>query len=627
MSLKQAKAIWKLMPISLALVAAFAQADDSVATIEKKATEETVDVADTVVITATRTPVKVFNADANISVLTAQEIEKKHYTDLSEALRTVQGVSISNYSVAGYDNSNGLRINGSTDVVVLVDGVKVNAAGVNFPATVFKDMKNIERIEVLKGSASTLYGSNAKGGVINIITKKTDINKTRINLAFGSNGRELYSLSNEGRIDSWGWRINAQKERAGAFRDGERKKIPAHLDEKLLNIKLNKSFGDMHDITLTYDKYRSDSEYAAPWEPMKNGESETENAKLIYNLRFNDNFNNKLSLMHNMYDTDFNKYKTRVKTESITDQFTAVVGGDLTLIGGFEIVQDTVKTMNDKKITNRAYFTQAEWQVIQALKITGGIRHDNNSSFGNHNTPAIKIGVEPTDWLSFYLGYSEYFITPTPTHLYSPKYGNPNMKPETGKTKEAGLNIKFTDSFYGTAHIYRRNSDDVIGYDRVTNKYVNMDSEKATGWDIQLSNKFNENWNAYVGYTHTRINPTLQRAKNVDGYIPSGAWLVGVDYTRNKFSASITGKGSIDKPGPRTPDAYKDFFPKDNYWVWDLSLNYQPTNSIKTFVKVNNIFNEFYAEHSNARKNWGGKPAQWWTSPGRNFMAGVEYSF
>lgn len=128
---------------------------------------------DEYVVTATRTPIESFKTNANVNIISKEQIERQHYENLQDALRDVPGVQILDYGRSGYEMSSALRINGSESVVVLVDGVRVNQANVaTFPATVFSALDNVEKIEVLKGTASTLYGSDAKGGVINIITKK-----------------------------------------------------------------------------------------------------------------------------------------------------------------------------------------------------------------------------------------------------------------------------------------------------------------------------------------------------------------------------------------------------------------------------------------------------------------------
>lgn len=160
---------------------------------------------DQVVVTAARTEEKQIDTNASVSVVTSKQIAQKHFNDVSEALRAVPGVVLGNYSASGQNySSNKVFINGSSNVVILVDGMRRNTNGVSGSAVnlgTLTDMASIERIEVLKGSASTLYGSDAQGGVINIITKKpkTDEVHTTIGAGFGNNSMEKYTLYNEGK--------------------------------------------------------------------------------------------------------------------------------------------------------------------------------------------------------------------------------------------------------------------------------------------------------------------------------------------------------------------------------------------------------------------------------------------
>lgn len=130
---------------------------------------------DQVVVTANRTPVKEIDANADVNVVTREEIQEHHYQDVSEALRHIPGVMIVNNSASGQNySSNNVYINGSKNVVLLIDGMRMKTNGnemSNINLGEYVNMDSIERIEVLKGSASTLYGSDAQGGVINIITR------------------------------------------------------------------------------------------------------------------------------------------------------------------------------------------------------------------------------------------------------------------------------------------------------------------------------------------------------------------------------------------------------------------------------------------------------------------------
>lgn len=181
---------------------------------------------DAVVVTANRTPEKKIDANADVAVVTADEIAQKHYSDVSQAVSTVPGVFLSNHGGnAQVYQTNSIYINGSSNVVVLVDGVRRNINGITGTAANLGEMINmdsIDHIEVLKGSASTLYGSDAQGGVINVITKKPAENAvhTTLKTSFGNNSTENYSFYNEGKEGKVFWTAEAGKELMGDYKDG-----------------------------------------------------------------------------------------------------------------------------------------------------------------------------------------------------------------------------------------------------------------------------------------------------------------------------------------------------------------------------------------------------------------------
>ena len=584
------------------------------------------------VVTATRTPNKELKTDANITVITGKDIERRHYTDMKQALRDVPGVVVNQYSQAGYNNSDAVYINGSDDVVVLVDGVRQNYAGGKAGAIVsaMKDLGGIDRIEVLHGSASTLYGSDAKGGVINIITKKASGMKTTLGIGYGSYGRQQYSIANAGSERGWDWRIKYQKDKSGDFSDAHGDTTPSKLDANSVSVHLGKQVSKASYLAFNLRSYKDSDRYQALYEKKlgqapKDGDYERVDGDLIWNVQIDDATKNQMSVSRSKYDYMAGGYGLSVWTTRFSNQFDKKLGDHL-LTAGFDYTKDETDgtKLTNRGLFNRSFYLQDQWSILPTLKLTAGIRHDNNSSFGSHNSPSVSLGYDIDPMTHAYVSYSAYFLTPTPSNLYSTTYGNPNLKAESGNTKEIGVARDFGRGLSLTASYFKRHSKDRIGYSRVTSHYANVGDEDAHGWSLQLAKRVDSHLRARLGYTRTHVGKTELRGVNVDGYLPEDQWNIGVDYRNRAFDASLLARGIVGRPGRPTTAAQGPFFPSDNYWVVDLAMNYQIADATKVYLKANNIFNQFYAEHSNV--TYGGA-GQWWTAPGRNFMIGVEQSF
>ena len=593
------------------------------------------------VVTATRTPNKELKTDANVTVITGKDIERRHYTDLTQALRDVPGVTVNQYAPAGYNNSSKFYINGSEDVVLLIDGVRQNYAG-GFSASLasaMKDLGGIERIEVLHGSASTLYGSDAKGGVINIITKKAQGMKTTLGIGYGSYGRQQYSIANAGGENGWDWRVKYQKDKSGDFKDGHGNTVPSRLDADSFNLHLGKDLSKVSYLALNFRSYKDSDHYQARHEmayPVNKGNYDHFDGNVIWNVQIDDSTKNQMSIARSKYDYDLltfgpwnpptgQPYDFSVWTWKFSDQFDKKLGDHL-LTAGFEFTKDdtTIKngsivSIDDRTLINRSFYLQDQWSILPTLKLTAGIRHDSNSAFGSHNSPSVSLGYDIDPVTHAYVSYSEYFITPTPNQLYAPIYGNTNLKPESGNTREIGIARDFGRGLSLTASYFKRHSKNRIGYHPMTYQNINVGDEDAHGWSLQLTKRVDSHWRARIGYTQTHVGKTEQRGVNVDGYLPEDQWNIGVDYRNRDFDSSLLARGIIGRSGP-----VRGAFPTDNYWVVDLAMNYQIADATKIYLKANNIFNQCYAEHSNVKF---GSPGEWWTAPGRNFMIGVEQSF
>ncbi len=596
---------------------------------------------DQVVVTATRTPVTEFDAHANLSVITAKDIENRHYTTVKDALRDVPGAIILDYGSPGYEMTNSIRLNGSNQVVVLVDGVRVSQSDIlPLASTMFVPVENVERIETLKGAASAMYGADAKGGVINIITKKSTEPVTKIRAEAGSFGAQEYAFSTQGTTDNkkLTYRINAKINKLADAKDGHGKKITQDLDAKTFGFMLKNDFSEGNDLSISYNQYKSDFTYDGrfPWNGgIAKGKTDTNEWTVSSNQKINDKISNRFTFkylkFHERYNNEnpaFIKYKNT--SWEIDDQLTAKLSDVNTLVVGFSYMRDKFDYAYDdgwfpsfvnETITKKAIFLQDEWKFAKKWDLNTGLRYDNHSTAGSAFTPRFNLGYEADKKNNVYLSYSKFFVAPTAYQYYEKQYGNRNLKPEKGYTWELGWNHKFDDTAALSTHVFYRSSHDAFGSDPNTWQYINIEKEKAKGFDVQFKKAFGKNFSTSLGYTYTNTKQTQPGVvkRNAGGYLPKHAINLGLSYNSKKFDADLMARASLDRKG-----ADEGLFPNKDYVIVDLAVNYKPIKELKAYIKVNNLFDKYYAEYSNVAYSG---PGDWYSMPGRSIVGGIEYSF
>ena len=223
-----------------------------------------------------------YRTGGDVKVITREEIEKRHYTDLTEAIKRIPGVTFQNPGYRGGEYgyqfyNNGVSINGDTRVIILVDGRRVDngastrvgdntkkgtkSTGVNLDQVT--NMENVDKIEVIKGPGASVYGSDALGGVINIITRKGAAdNKGSIDLATGSWDKHKYALSysgSAGEDKSWHYFVSANRDMSGdtKYKDGSVGETGtlggSNYKEDGVNIRVDKDFNDKQSLKVWYN--------------------------------------------------------------------------------------------------------------------------------------------------------------------------------------------------------------------------------------------------------------------------------------------------------------------------------------------------------------------------------------
>lgn len=596
-----------------------------------------------IVVTASRMEESILKAKADMSVVGREEIEQMHMDNVEEVLRTVPGVQFLDYGSNGLNaNVSGIRINGSKDVVILVDGVRVNdfkgagSSGYMF-AALMNNMDNIERVEVMRGSAATMYGSGAKGGVINIITRRPEGAKTVIDIAKGSFGKEAYKFNTQAAKDKVSYNIYHDRTISGTSKDGSGKEWPGQSNTKSSGAKFEYKFNDANKLTLNYETIGSnfsgtDLVYGGHYVGMYDSNSVT----LKHDWQINDQWSN--SLMYRATKEKSSWDKPGGEDTDISEPITSDLEYKLysdnfkyqtdryTMVGGIEYSKGKDNT-NHKETSNTSLFLQGDWELVPHVTLSGGIRHDRPDSYECHNSISYKLGWDITEKDTLYAGRSDYYILPSLTQLYDHKYGNADLRASEGRTTSIGYNHEFTPDNYMMLSWFETKSGVGMTMNSTTDKddpnygqYQNSIGGISRGWNAQYNARLSDAVTVKLGWAHLFYD---EKDSFTQGYAPKDKATFGVYYDKDKFSAAFDGFYFIrDKRGMK--EGVKGW-PSDKYGVYNLALNYTADKQTKFYVKVDNIFNKLWAEHTDVI--WGGGADSWYAMPGRSFIVGMQYTF
>ncbi len=422
------------------------------------------------VVTATRTSQSTAANLAAVTVLDRQTIERLQPVDALDLLRRTPSVNIVNNGGPGKSSSIGIRGTNSDHVLVLIDGVRAgsvtsgNAALQNLP------LEQIERIEIVRGPRSSLYGSEAIGGVIQIFTRRGEggAPKPWASVTAGSRnhhagsagvsggaGNAWYNLGvsslstrgidarpGRGDPDNDGYRELAGNVRLG-YRFANGLEVDGHALESHSSNDFDSGFKANSDAVLRSHGVNARFAPLDPWKvTLQAARSEDQS----------DNFNG--SRFTSRFDTRRDQFGWQNDVELVPGQL-------LTL--GYDHLTDEVAsttTYSETSRTNKGYYAQYlgqaglhEWQL--------GLRHDDNEQHGSHTTGNVGYGFRLSDSLQLVASYGTAFKVPTFNQLYFPGFGNPDIKEETSRNYEAGLRGEH-DWGHWALNAFRNEVEDLI---------------------------------------------------------------------------------------------------------------------------------------------------------------------
>ena len=427
-----------------------------------------------VTVTASGHAQQLEDAPASISVITREQIEQRYYQDATDALRDIPGVIITGGGPGDRGNDIVIRGMPSQYTLILVDGKPVSTretrpnGSAGFEQDWLPPLQAIERIEVVRGPMSTLYGSDAIGGVVNVITRKVAEEwggAVQLDTIIQDDSRSgdiqqgNFSLSGPLLSDKLGLQVygRASSRQEDRFVDGFEEK-----NLRNLNARLSFTPTDNQDFTLEAGKTKQDRRsligYSAPATGCRGGCTDSDNE-----------FTRETLALTHTGRWDFgttDSYLQREEAENLTREMkitntsakSALVmplGDHLLTVGANfekeELSDDTSNRISDRTEVDSskwALFAEDEWMLPGNVSITGGLRLDDDENFGSHVSPRLYgvWGMAPRWTLKG--GVSTGFRSPALRELTADWgqvsrggniYGNPDLEPETSVNKELGL--------------------------------------------------------------------------------------------------------------------------------------------------------------------------------------------
>lgn len=596
---------------------------------------------DTVVVTANRIPTKLSETAANVTVITAEEIEKNHYIDIEEALRHVSGVIVTGN---GMGTQGTVRINGDERVVIMIDGRRVNndmGTGVGRASVDLEtlgSLENIERIEIVRGATSSLYGSDAIGGAINIITKKgSGEAKSTIDMNMGSWGTRNYTLTNQGSENDVSWFITAGKSERDYFKyknvSGQNVKMQnSDYNNDDFSVRLDKKIDDESSVTLNVEHSSIDSgQYNSAISPSTTGFMQRlkNDWAISYNFNEDTGIPGYLRYYSNYLSTDFSgAYNT--KTKGVEWQNGWQLDDKNRLVGGLEWKQSSSTNVasgyQDSKINNKAIYVEDTMKIDDRWSIIPGVRYDDHNKFGGHISPKISANYKMDDTANLYASWAKVFNAPNTDDLYYNEttygtYGNPNLNPETGHTMNFGLNKSFDHKTKINFNYFYSDLDNAIVWLADSSWHYrpyNLGNQKKRGFELSLEKTIDTTWSYDVGYSYLKTETNFVDWSSVGSNFvdlsnskPNG-YNIGIHYNKDAWKANLLATAATGRS--------TTYFTNNSCWIWDANVSYQVNNAMTAYLKVNNITNEAYEWYGS--KSLGAYPM-----PGRSFQLGVKYTF
>lgn len=612
----------KLALVSVSVLAAL--------TMPVYAAEEAVD-ARNVLVTATRTEQEVKETPSAVEVITREDLDTLGATNLLDALRLSTSINITTPSMTG----NGVSIRGmeSRHALILIDGQRMTSEGSSSTGNSYEwtriNLDNVERIEIVRGIASSLYGSDALAGVINIITKKSG--KKEFTMTYSpsrysddmSNGSDNISFRYDaGKQGPWSWAFTAGQRKTDPLAEpGDEKNTTYHGTRKFMNMAGRYDLVGNRHLDFKADYLKEDMANRSHPVASVDNNFFYDNTRKSFSLglsgeRSNGNYELRTYFGQQDKRQDYYNNLTHVYTfgEDLstrktwtTEARTSVQIGDqhlLTTGGEFrtESYEGSRVLTGKETIDYTALYVQDEYVANDRWLVIPSVRLDDSSKFSSNVSPKLGITYKMNEHSRLKASAGEGFRAPTLDDMYMKMwmqpmsgmpmfiYGNPNLKPETSKGYEFGIEGE-RGNIFGKLTYFTNDVKDKIISQRIMAPpsppyftYVNINKAKIDGVEFEAGQRINNKFSVKLTYTYLDAIDGKTKARLTGITRQQGTVQLRYDKKETGISAVLWNAW------------FGDYLAVSNnnytFNTWNVSVNKKWNDSFESYIGMDNITNK-----------------------------------
>ena len=576
---------------------------------------------DTLVVTATRSEEKIKDVPARISVINKNAIEKNPALNLSDLIQQDPSVYVKQSGGMGQISEIGLRGTKAVHTLVLKDGARLNSQnelGPLYPA--FLDTSDVQQIEILKGPASVQYGSDAIGGVVQLISKKPVKSGAELTGIYGENNT-YKTIAKADLVTDQGFyaQVGGQRLESDGTRifESQDKSDKASYDQKGYNAKFGYFQENQLDASASISENKGTSifsnDYITNTAP-RNFVNRVINAKVDYNILQNlilgahfANVQDKQDVpsYFTQYNTENNQSDLNLKWKFTPNQ-NILVGATY---NDANYKTSSIKNQ-DQSVNSTGYYLQHQFKN-ELFDTQVGLRVEDNELFGSHTVGQGAIRYHFLPNASVYANIGSAFRAPTLNELYSQWGGNENLEPEESISYELGFDYAITDNLATSFSVYRTNVDNLIVYSDSMNQ--NVGEANFTGGEAGLKWKQDD---LFLATEYAYVESENKATGLEIAYRPKQTltFTAGLENAVYGLSTSVIARShanasnnanSVKVPGYATVDF-------NAYW------NINPT--VKVFTNIQNLWDNQYHQVSRSATDW-------YINGGRLATAGVTFRY